>query len=439
MDKEHIFAQISLAFAIIIMAAHPAFAKFDDPDIEMALKNYRNSHYRTALRFFEAAEKKHLDEKTAEFVRSSIKSMEELRHYFYEVEKDEFKLRQKKDDPAFRSLVSGEHRRLGLLLTQRRFYMATAEPQFKRAAILAPSDPQVCFDLANLYYAGMQYGKAVDNYKIAIKLDPKNAAAYKLAGDASVAIGDFDAAKKFYSETLNVNNKAIYRFTNAELDRIRQVIKTLPETYKDISGLIKEGNDEEAEVLLKKRLSLNPADYIAITELGSIYEDRGDRKLAVKMYKSAIKAAPDYPVAHLLLGRTYFTMRKYDNAVKELRLFKEKMRLLPGMDKDTREMYINSLYYLAEVYYTLRKYRSYKAEIDEILALDPEQQDANYSLGIYYYMCEHSRSKAYNAFKKVIDIDPNTNAARAAENAIEFMRSNPDPRFSPSLAFPERR
>ena len=429
---------ILVALAVLFMTAKPLFAKPDDPDVQAALKNYRHNRYALALKYFKTAEKAHLDEKTAEFVRSSVGTMEELLSSFREIERDEALLRRKGNDRAFASLVAEEHHRLGAALTKKKFYLILVEPHLKRAAILNPDDVQINFDLANTYYVGMQYQKAIDNYEKVIKLLPKDVAAYKLAGDAAVALGYFDRAKKFYSDVLKVNKKAVFRLEKEDVEKLEKVSRTLPETYKDISELLKAGNDQEAEVLLKKRLSLNPSDYIAITQLGNIYEERGDRKMALKLYKSAIKVAPDYPVAHLLLGRLHYLMRKYDNAISELRIFKEKMKLLPAMDKETRDMYINSLYYLAEVYYTLKRYNDYRTEIDEILALDPDEQDAHYALGIYYYVYEHSRSKAYNSFKKAIEIDPNTSAAKSAEGAIDFMRNNPDSRFAPNLAFPER-
>lgn len=143
----------------------------------------------------------------------------------------------------------------------------------------------------------------------------------------------------------------------------------------------------------------------------------------------------DYPMEHLRLGRLYFLKRDYDNAISEFELFKEKMRLQPKMDDKTRKTYIDALYYLSEVYFTLDMYEKARAEVDEILMLDPKEQEAYYLLGVYYYKYEHSRSKAYQSFKKVVDLDSKTNIARHANYAIEFMRNNPDSRFAPDFSF----
>lgn len=425
--------------ACVMLLAMPVLARTEDADIKAGIKNYASCHYRAARKYFKAASVKRLDEKDAEFVKAALISMDDYRQYLDEIEKMEFEFRRQKTGQASREALAGKHHTMAMLLTRSQFYLAMVEPHLKRAIELEPQDTEACMDLANAYYVGMQYVKAEKNYEAVVRLDPANLNARKMAGDSAVAIGDFDKARTNYEGLLKANSKAPIKMDADEIQRIKTVIKTLPRTYTDISEFMKNGDYDKAEELLRKRISMNPADYVAITELGSVYEEKGDRKMAVKLYKNAIKVAPDYPVSHLFLGRLYYLMRKYDDAIKELNIFKEKMDKLPSMDKETRSMYINSLYYLAEVYYALKDFYNYKTEIDEILRLDPKQQDAHYAMGIYYYLYEHSRSKAYASFKTVIAIDPESPAAKSAEGVIDFMRNNPDSRFSPELSFPERR
>ena len=73
--------------------------------------------------------------------------------------------------------------------------------------------------------------------------------------------------------------------------------------------------------------------------------------------------------------------------------------------------------------------------VDEILKLDPKEQEAYYILGVYYYKHEHSRSKAYQSFNKVIELKPDGRLAKYTRYAIEFMRNNPDSRFAPDFSF----
>ncbi|MFA6142996.1 MAG: tetratricopeptide repeat protein [Candidatus Omnitrophota bacterium] len=190
--------------------------------------------------------------------------------------------------------------------------------------------------------------------------------------------------------------------------------------------------DENA---LNDRISKNKNDYIAITKLGVIYQDQGRKEDAVRLFKKAIEIAPDYPDAHLFIGRAYFLKRDFDNAVEELKIYKNIMKALPQMDEEIRKMYIKDLFYLSEVYFTLKRYPESREELEEILKLNSKEAGAYYNLGVYYYTYEHSRSKAYSNFKKAIDLDPSSEAAKDANYAIEFIRNNPDSRFAPDFSF----
>ena len=179
-------------------------------------------------------------------------------------------------------------------------------------------------------------------------------------------------------------------------------------------------------------------DYIAMTRLGIICQDKGDRSGAMRLFKNAVKVNPDYPFAHFFLGRLYFLMQKEDEAVSEFDIFRKKMNLLQDVSEDMKKEYMEKLSYISEVYFTLKRYPETKEVIGEIMELDPKNQDAHYNLGVYYYTYEHNRSKAYQLFKKVIDLDPTTNAAKNSKYAIEFMRNNPDPRVAPDFSFIEK-
>ncbi|MDP3788957.1 MAG: tetratricopeptide repeat protein [Candidatus Omnitrophota bacterium] len=189
------------------------------------------------------------------------------------------------------------------------------------------------------------------------------------------------------------------------------------------------------EELLNDRIAKNSGDYVAMTKLGLIYQDKGDRKDALRLFKKAIKIAPNYPDAHLFLGRLYFVEREYDKAVEELNSFKDKIKYLSETNGEAKKLYINGLHYLSEIYFTLKNYEEARKEIEEILRISPKDLDAHYNLGVYYYTYEHLKSKAYASFNKVIEIEPTSYTAKRAKYAIEFMRANPDSRFAPDFSF----
>lgn len=420
---------------ISILTMAPEALAQGDRAFELGIRNYNKARYLKAQYHFEKALKSGLKEERLKFTKYAIKTMDAFKLRLEDIEKEEAAFNTKSRDEFHAKGLSLKHLFLARDLMQATTYLAMVEPHLKRAIGLDPKNVEAYLFLGNAYYFSMQYSKSVTSYEKAISVAVATPYAYKMAGDACVAIGDFDKAKKFYSDLIKVNDESVLRFEPSEIEKIKHVMRVLPETYKDINDLLKEERRDEAEAILKKRISLNQSDYIAMTMLGDISQDRGDRRTALRFFKTAIKTAPDYPIAHLYLGRLHYIMRKPEEAISELNIFKEKMSLLPKMDDDTKKMYISSLHYTSEVCFTLERYEEVLKQLEEILKLDPKEQDAYYNLGVYYYRHEHNRPKAYQSFKKAIDLDSTTDVAKNSKYAIEFMRSNPDSRVAPDLSF----
>jgi len=215
-------------------------------------------------------------------------------------------------------------------------------------------------------------------------------------------------------------------------------VETLPSQYEEADRLITNGDLNKAEVILEKLLSSDPDNYVALTMLGDVYVDRRNMDKALRLYTRAIEITPDYPLSHLSLGHLKFLTRDYETAIKELNIFKDKMKTSYDIDNKSKSVYVNGLFCLSEVYFRARNYDQVRIELENILKISPKEQDAYYGLGVYYYTYEHSRQKAYNCFKKAIDIDPKSEKAKDAQYAIEFMTVNPDSRFAPDLSFIDR-
>jgi len=190
-----------------------------------------------------------------------------------------------------------------------------------------------------------------------------------------------------------------------------------------------------AAAVLRGHLPKEKKDYRAMVQLGSDYQEKGDRKTALKYFKDAARTEPDRPQAHFFLGRLYFLMQKGEDAVGELTVFMEKMDDPENAVLMEKEAYINCLHNVNDICSSLKSYAAAKDALDRIIALDPKDQRAYHNLGVYYYNAEHDRSKAYQNFKKAADLDPNTSIAKSAKYAIEFMRNNPDSRVAPDLSF----
>lgn len=205
--------------------------------------------------------------------------------------------------------------------------------------------------------------------------------------------------------------------------------------YDNAQSLMDEGKFDEAEAALNKRLSSDDKDVVALSLLGEVYHRKNDRDKAIKFLDKAVSIDPKYPAAYLYRGKLYFSMQKFDEAADEFSLYIENMRPLIISSPENIDQYIANLHDISQISFELKRYDLLYETLSDILRLSPKDQPATYNMGIYYYIYERDRPKSYSYFTKAVELDPSTQTASKARYAIEFMRSNPDPRVEPDFSF----
>ena len=239
--------------------------------------------------------------------------------------------------------------------------------------------------------------------------------------------------KNEYTTTLVI---AIAMFAVAILAMQATSLFAAPLLYKDVENRIEKGEFDEAESLLNNiYLSLNDKDVTALSMLGMIYQETGDRKKAAGFLNKALKIDPRYPPAHFYLGKNYYREMRDDEAASEFAAFRASVKEPSGFSDDEKLFYINALGEISEIYFNLKIFDEFYAANQQILNISPDDQTAIYNMGVYYYVYGRSNSKAYQLFNKTIALSPDSNLAKKARYAIEFMRANPDPRVAPDFDF----
>ena len=156
------------------------------------------------------------------------------------------------------------------------------------AIVLNPVFSEAYFNRALSYYQLKNYEKTIADYKKAIDLDPKNPIIYNNLGDAYYRLQDYSSAVKYYDKAISLNpnylkayyNRALSYASLEDYDKavvdFSKVIELKPdfaEAYH-LRGLAEEynGSLEEAMKDYEKALELNPGLSEARTHLNSIKE-----------------------------------------------------------------------------------------------------------------------------------------------------------------------
>jgi TolB-like protein/DNA-binding winged helix-turn-helix (wHTH) protein/Tfp pilus assembly protein PilF len=201
--------------------------------------------------------------------------------------------------------------------------------------------------------AGLQ--KGIEFFQRAIELDPTNALAYSGLADCYTGLGygsylapkdSFPAAKKAAARAIELDAtlaephaslayaRLYYDWDWAEAEREFQRALALNANYATAHHwysvyLTAMGRPQEALVQIKEAQKLDPLSLIINTDIGfeSYYSGRYDE--AVEQLRPVIAANPNFPLAHLWLGRTYQQKQMYEEALTEYKQAESVLRDWP--------------------------------------------------------------------------------------------------------------
>ena len=165
------------------------------------------------------------------------------------------------------------HNMLGFILHSRGDLVA-AERHFERAVELNPTYTEALLNLAVTYNDLRKYEASRQIYARIKKADGQS--------------GIFDSFAK---------------------GKIANMHADLAGAYLDV------GCKEDAIVELKKAVALCPTFPDLWTRLGTVYRDMGNLAFAKEAYETAVKTAPRYVQARILLGVTLLAMANVEGAV----------------------------------------------------------------------------------------------------------------------------
>lgn len=124
---------------------------------------------------------------------------------------------------------------------------------------------------------------------------------------------------------------------------------------------IKRGDNEKAQKYLSKAIELDPASYLAITEVGELLIDQEKYDEAVAEFDRALKLAPTYHYAYERKGAVLLEQKKYEEAISSL-----------NSAYDTHETCPSTLAYRGACYLELGKSKEALADLDRAIEIRPK-------------------------------------------------------------------
>lgn len=198
-------------------------------------------------------------------------------------------------DPSS-TLSAADHSRLGTEYSEQGDF-GKALDEFEMAIELDPDDPEFHRNLGTLYLRQRMFEEAVTSYERAIELNPGYGGAYGDLAGAYFSVGRIPEAIAAAEKGIELDPEYAMSYNN------------LAVTYGSL------GDTEQAITLLEQAIQLNPNSDNAHYNLGYFYEILGQINEAIPRYQEAIRINPDYADAHQNLGIIYAGLGQYDDAI----------------------------------------------------------------------------------------------------------------------------
>lgn len=171
---------------------------------------------------------------------------------------------------------------------------------YKQAASLDPKDPEPHLSAGSLLEKENRFADAEQEYKQALALDPNSS-------DALIGVANVYMRGQRYAEADPI---------------LRKIIAMHPE---DLSArmqlariLLVLGKNDDAIAQLQELLKLDPGNSTALADLGDLYLQSKKYDQAEALYRSMVTVHPDNAQLHHYLGVALLRQRKFPDAQQEL-------------------------------------------------------------------------------------------------------------------------
>jgi len=228
------------------------------------------------------------------------------------------------------------------------------------------ADSYYHFSLARLRDAEGRFTEAIDEYKKALDLDPRNSNLYSQmaqsylknsrVGEAVTAASkaveinpdNIDAhmllSQVYWQALISSKGKPSDAQINSAIHEYEEIIRidpTDPQAFILLGQLYQAINQpSKAEEIYKKHLTADPGSEEGVLALAELHVKAGDNKGAAAMLEDFLKSRPDSDRAAKELGDAYFALQEYGKAADNYK----KALSLGSEDQDVPNSYAQALF-----------------------------------------------------------------------------------------------
>jgi predicted Zn finger-like uncharacterized protein len=303
-----------------------------------------------------------------------------------------------------------------------------AVANYQAVVVRAPKYPNVAREYGYTLFLRKDYPAAIDLYRQAIRLNPKDDRLYLHVGIASLESGDTQTAAKYFQSAIDLNSAnvealvqlGILLYHQGSLDQSQELLKRAleidtnnPDIHYAMGRTLlasKQMVDALEELRTAVKLKFDHLD--AVQELSTLLIDRGHYQEAVTILNRAIAAQPKHLELLLLLGDVYRNQSLLSEALK---IYKKALAVNPKAEGLSLR--------LARSYDELNQKAIATKFYLEAIKQEPDNAQPHYYLG-YIYKTNNKKNLAVTEFRRYLQLRPDAPDADYVKDEIVYLQND---------------
>ncbi len=231
---------------------------------------------------------------------------------------------------------------------------------------------------AESYYTQGKFEEAITECKRAIEIKPEVAIAYKIAGNATQAMGKVDAARYWYVQALEIQ---------PDFAEIHANLGSIYAHHKQWQNSI---------ACYQKAIEIKPDLVVAYRNLAKVFLQSGQPQVGAEYWYEALTLDINWATAeeHFTLGNTLLEHGKLEKAIS---CYQRAIQLQPS--------YADAYHNLGEVLSVQKRWDDAIASYQQAIELNPYYEGSHYSLGKVWASLDR-REDAIACYRTAIELNP---------------------------------
>ena len=293
---------------------------------------------------------------------------------------------------------------------QIRQYADEAITEYQRALESKMNSAEIYYKLGMAFFYKRELDKAVNYFKLSLEYNPKSAAAHHMTAEACMKKGDFLEASEEaeYSASLAPFSSSRSYFLLFSIAVMQRKAKWYKKIYWFILSVLTLPFDKYAVQEIIRQLSYLQFLPVLIKTSMMIFF-KGFTKEVLEIYRDTIDKAPGFTELYINLGRIYYELKQYEDAVCEY-------KMAIWLDS----LNVRAYYYLCRLYEEQKDYDSAVEVCRKLIELKPYSADFHCRLAQYLYL-KGEIDEAVSHYQTAVTLNPNAEWTSVAAQTLGFI------------------